>query len=79
VTAASLIWTWVLIGAVCTAGCAIAGVVGRRLQDAERERSRQQWQHMCEELGAENLDAGYAYEESPAAPAREAIPTEALR
>ncbi len=34
---------------------------------------------MCEELGAENLDAGYPYEELPTAAAREAIPTEALR
>jgi hypothetical protein len=79
VTAASLFWTWVLIGAVCTAGCAIAGAVGERVHRAERERSRQQWQHMCEELGAENLDGGYPYEELPTAAAPEAIPTEALR
>ena len=78
-TGASLFWTWALIGLVCTVGCAIAGAVGRRLHDAERERSCQQWQHMCEEIGAENLDAGYPYEELPTPAAREAIPSEAMR
>ncbi len=78
-TAASLLWAWALIAAACTISCAVAIVVGRRLQHFEDDRSRQQWQHMCAEIGAENLDAGYPYEELPTAAAREAIPTEALR
>ncbi len=78
-TAASLFWTWALIAVVCTASCAIARSVGHRVHRAEDEQSRQQWQHMCEELGAENLAAGHVYEASPAAPPREKMPTEAVR
>ena len=57
VTLASLFWTWGLIAAVCTAGCAIARLVGQGLDAAETERSRRQWKLMCEELDLEDLAA----------------------
>jgi hypothetical protein len=75
-------WAWALIAVACTISCATAIAVGRRLRHVEDDRSRQQWQHMCAEIGAENLAAGRKHEAapvSPAAPAREAIPSEAVR
>jgi hypothetical protein len=77
VSAASLFWIWTLIAAVCTFGIAIARSIVQRVQHAEAERSRQQWQHMCEELGAEDLSAGAVHDTSPRVQAGDAIPSEA--
>jgi hypothetical protein len=52
-----LYWTWAIIFVVCAAGCAVARLVGRRLEEVERERSRRQWRHMCEALGAQDLSS----------------------
>jgi len=57
VTVVSLCCAWFVIATVCAAGCAVARVVGRRVDDVERERSRRQWQSMCRALGAEDLSA----------------------
>lgn len=64
-TLASLFWTWGLIAAVCTAGCAIARLVGQGLDAAETERSRRQWKLMCEELDLEDLAARETMESAP--------------
>jgi hypothetical protein len=66
-TVVSLFWTWALIVAVCTAGCAVARLVGERLDDAEAARSLQQWQLMCEALEVEDF-ADHTYHRSTASP-----------
>jgi hypothetical protein len=86
-TVASLFCFWILIGGVCAAGCAVARFVGRRVDDAEQQQSRRQWQTMCQALGAEGLGPSHPNDRvtsspvSPrhASPDREAIPTEAVR
>ncbi len=67
-TVVSLFMTWALIVAVCTASCAVARSVGRRLDDAEAARSLRQWQLMCEALDAEDFSDD-AHEHSTASPA----------
>ena len=81
----SLFWTWAVIAAVCAASGAVARWVGRRVDDAEKERSRRQWQLMCDAVGAEDLSGDQANDSSTTsptpprpAPARE-LPTEAVR
>jgi hypothetical protein len=89
VTVVSLFWTWVLIAAVCAAVWAVARLVGRRVDEAEKERSRRQWHAMCDAIGAEDLTADHALEStttsspspspSPAPPAPEPAPTAVMR
>ena len=82
----SLIWTWAVIAVVCAASCAVVRWVGQRVDNAEKERSRRQWQLMCNAVGAEDLSGDHANDSSttsptrprPAPPASE-MPTEAVR
>jgi hypothetical protein len=80
-----LLSTWALVAAVCAAGCAVARLVGRRLDDAEARRSRRQWQLMCEALDAEDLAgvttasaSGRTTDEGPATSPREPSSASAL-
>ena len=83
----ALLWNWAVIAAVCAVLCAAARLVGHHMDDAEARRSRRQWQVMCEALGAEDFTADHPGQHStpsatraePAPPAREPIPTEAMR
>ena len=80
-----MLWTWGLIAVVCAGSCAVARSIGKRLDDAEKERSRRQWELMCEALGAVNLtgDTGKRLTTSERWPrpdlARETVPSDAVR
>jgi len=76
VTVVSLCCAWFVIASVCAAACAVARLVGRRVDDVERARSRRQWQSMCRAIGADDLSAT-ALRASHARDEREA--TEVLR
>jgi hypothetical protein len=76
VTVVSLCCAWFVIATVCAAACAVARLVGRRVDDVERARSRRQWQSMCRAIGADDLSSS-ALQESRGRDDREA--TEVLR
>jgi apolipoprotein N-acyltransferase len=58
VTLMALLGIWGLTFVVCAVCCAIASLVGQRLDDAETRLSRRQWKLMCEALDLTDLPTG---------------------
>jgi hypothetical protein len=55
VTLMALFGIWGITFVVCAVCCAIASLVGQRLDEAEARRSRRQWKLMCEALDLTDL------------------------
>ena len=54
-TLMTLFGIWGVTFVVCAACCAVASLVGQRLDEAEVRRSRRQWKLMCEALDLTDL------------------------